>query len=59
MLFRWLPLGDPSDLDKNRQVMEEIFDDCRDLVQSAVDGHNVTVMTYGQTGLTCRFVEVG
>jgi hypothetical protein len=30
--------------------MEEIFDDCRDLVQSAVDGHNVTVMTYGQTG---------
>lgn len=33
-----------------QQVMEEIFDDCRDLVQSAVDGHNVTVMTYGQTG---------
>jgi len=32
------------------QVVEEIFEDCRDLVQSAVDGHNVTVMTYGQTG---------
>lgn len=30
--------------------MESIFEDCRDLVQSAVDGHNVTVMTYGQTG---------
>ena len=36
--------------DCSQQVMEEIFDDCRDLVQSAVDGHNVTVMTYGQTG---------
>lgn len=32
------------------QQVTEIFEDCRDLVQSAVDGHNVTVMTYGQTG---------
>ncbi|CAJ1395522.1 unnamed protein product [Effrenium voratum] len=36
--------------DAPQQVVEEIFEDCRDLVQSAVDGHNVTVMTYGQTG---------
>lgn len=36
--------------DVPQQVVEEIFEDCRDLVQSAVDGHNVTVMTYGQTG---------
>lgn len=36
--------------DVPQQVVEEIFEDCRDLVQSAADGHNVTVMTYGQTG---------
>ncbi|CAE7235023.1 cdkal1 [Symbiodinium natans] len=36
--------------DVPQQVVEEIFEDCRDLAQSAVDGHNVTVMTYGQTG---------
>eukprot|EP00933_Yihiella_yeosuensis_P041935 TRINITY_DN36352_c0_g1_i1.p1 TRINITY_DN36352_c0_g1~~TRINITY_DN36352_c0_g1_i1.p1 ORF type:complete len:331 (+),score=46.31 TRINITY_DN36352_c0_g1_i1:2-994(+) len=29
---------------------EEVFEDCRDLVQSAVDGHNVTIFAYGQTG---------
>lgn len=29
---------------------QEIFEDCRDLVQSAVDGHNVTIFAYGQTG---------
>ena len=36
--------------EQSPQQVAEIFEDCRDLVQSAVDGHNVTVMTYGQTG---------
>eukprot|EP00931_Biecheleriopsis_adriatica_P019055 TRINITY_DN13107_c1_g2_i1.p1 TRINITY_DN13107_c1_g2~~TRINITY_DN13107_c1_g2_i1.p1 ORF type:complete len:1365 (-),score=418.25 TRINITY_DN13107_c1_g2_i1:57-4115(-) len=31
-------------------TQEEIFSDCRDLVQSAVDGYNVTIFAYGQTG---------
>jgi len=29
---------------------EEVFEDCRYLVQSAVDGYNVCVFAYGQTG---------
>lgn len=29
---------------------EEVFGDCQDLVQSAVDGYNVTIFAYGQTG---------
>jgi len=29
---------------------EEIFDSCRDMVQSAVDGYNVTILAFGQTG---------
>eukprot|EP00930_Biecheleria_cincta_P014771 TRINITY_DN12569_c0_g1_i1.p1 TRINITY_DN12569_c0_g1~~TRINITY_DN12569_c0_g1_i1.p1 ORF type:complete len:866 (+),score=112.47 TRINITY_DN12569_c0_g1_i1:89-2686(+) len=29
---------------------QDIFEDCRDLIQSAVDGHNVTIFAYGQTG---------
>jgi len=29
---------------------EDVFEECRDLIQSAVDGHNVTIFTYGQTG---------
>mmetsp|Transcript_39136 Transcript_39136/g.124247 ORF Transcript_39136/g.124247 Transcript_39136/m.124247 type:complete len:691 (+) Transcript_39136:141-2213(+) len=29
---------------------EQIFEECQDLAQSAVDGHNVTVLCYGQTG---------
>eukprot|EP00928_Gymnodinium_smaydae_P032459 TRINITY_DN23501_c0_g2_i1.p1 TRINITY_DN23501_c0_g2~~TRINITY_DN23501_c0_g2_i1.p1 ORF type:complete len:599 (-),score=80.63 TRINITY_DN23501_c0_g2_i1:394-2190(-) len=29
---------------------DDVFDECRDLVQSAVDGYNVTVFSYGQTG---------
>lgn len=31
-------------------TQEEIFEDCRDLVQSALDGYNVTIFAYGQTG---------
>jgi len=29
---------------------EDVFADCRELVQSAVDGYNVTIFAYGQTG---------
>jgi len=29
---------------------EEVFREVQDLVQSAVDGYNVSIMTYGQTG---------
>merc|ERR1712048_44744 len=31
-------------------TQEEVFAECGDLVQSAIDGRNVTVFTYGQTG---------
>jgi len=29
---------------------EEVYEECRQLVQSSVDGYNVTIFTYGQTG---------
>ncbi|CAJ1422771.1 unnamed protein product, partial [Effrenium voratum] len=29
---------------------QEVFSDCKDLVQSALDGYNVTIFAYGQTG---------
>lgn len=38
---------------------EEIFDDCKDLVQSAVDGHNVTIFSYGETGAGKTFTMYG
>jgi kinesin family protein C2/C3 len=31
-------------------TQDEIFQECKDLVQSAIDGHNVSVLCYGQTG---------
>lgn len=31
-------------------TQEDVFADCRSLVSSAVDGYNVTVFAYGQTG---------
>jgi hypothetical protein len=34
----------------SRATQEDVFADCKDLVQSAVDGYNVTVFAYGQTG---------
>jgi len=37
----------------------EVFEDCRDLVQSAVDGYNVTMFAYGQTGAGKTFTMYG
>jgi len=31
-------------------TQDEVFEDCKDLVQSAIDGYNVTMFAYGQTG---------
>ena len=28
----------------------QVFDDCKELIQSVVDGYNVSIMSYGQTG---------
>lgn len=28
----------------------QVFDDCKDLIQSVVDGYNVSILSYGQTG---------
>ncbi|WPH03118.1 Hypothetical protein R9X50_00599300 [Acrodontium crateriforme] len=28
----------------------KVFDECRDLIQSVVDGYNVSILSYGQTG---------
>merc|ERR1719327_1860189 len=38
---------------------DEIFDNCRDLVQSAIDGYNVTMFAYGQTGAGKTFTMYG
>lgn len=38
---------------------QEIFEDCRDLAQSAGDGHNVTVFSYGQTGAGKTYTMFG
>merc|ERR1712217_83471 len=40
-------------------TQEEIFTDCKDLVQSAVDGYNVTMFAYGQTGAGKTFTMYG
>jgi len=40
-------------------TQEEVFNDCRDLVQSAVDGHNVTIFTYGHTGTGKTYTMLG
>jgi len=37
----------------------EVFEDCKDLVQSAVDGYNVTLFAYGQTGAGKTFTMHG
>jgi len=38
---------------------EDVFDECRDLVQSAVDGYNVTIFAYGQTGAGKTYTMYG
>merc|ERR1712007_90117 len=38
---------------------EEIFEDCRDLVQSAIDGYNATIFAYGQTGAGKTYTMYG
>jgi len=40
-------------------TQDEIFEDCKDLVQSAVDGYNVTMFAYGQTGAGKTFTMYG
>jgi len=40
-------------------TQDEVFDECRDLVQSAMDGHNVTIFTFGQTGAGKTFTMHG
>jgi hypothetical protein len=40
-------------------TQEVIFDECKDLAQSAVDGHNVTIFSYGQTGAGKTFTMYG
>mmetsp|Transcript_86764 Transcript_86764/g.243080 ORF Transcript_86764/g.243080 Transcript_86764/m.243080 type:complete len:645 (+) Transcript_86764:528-2462(+) len=40
-------------------TQEEVFEDCADLVQSSLDGYNVTMFAYGQTGAGKTFTMYG
>jgi len=40
-------------------TQEQIFEDCRDLLQSAVDGKNVTIFSYGNTGAGKTYTMYG
>jgi hypothetical protein len=40
-------------------TQEDLFEDCRDMVQSVVDGHNVTIFSYGQTGAGKTYTMMG
>lgn len=40
-------------------TQDEVFEDCCDLVQSAVDGYNVALFAYGQTGAGKTFTMYG
>merc|ERR1719473_1759888 len=37
----------------------QVFDECRDLVQSVLDGYNITIFAYGQTGAGKTFTMMG
>jgi hypothetical protein len=38
---------------------QDTFEDCRDLIQGAIDGHNVTIFSYGQTGAGKTYTMTG
>ena len=40
----------PSVTNTNAWTILQVFEDTRHLVQSAVDGYNVCIFAYGQTG---------
>jgi hypothetical protein len=40
-------------------TQDEVFEDAKDLVQSSVDGYNITIFAYGQTGAGKTFTMYG
>ncbi|CAD7931738.1 unnamed protein product [Amoebophrya sp. A25] len=40
-------------------TQEQVFKDCKDLIQSAVDGFNITIFAYGQTGAGKTYTMYG
>jgi hypothetical protein len=43
----------------NPGTQEQVFEDCKDLVQSAIDGYSVAMLAYGQTGAGKTFTMYG
>ncbi|CAE7213555.1 KIN14E, partial [Symbiodinium pilosum] len=54
-----LMVEEPKLQAREQLAEEEVFEDCRDLVQSAADGYNVTMFAYGQTGAGKTFTMYG
>ncbi len=42
-----------------RSTQEDVFAECSDLVQSVLDGYNVCIFTYGQTGAGKTYTLLG
>jgi len=40
-------------------TQDNIFEECKDFVQSALDGYNITIFAYGQTGAGKTFTMLG